>query len=119
MPHSDENPDQSGEVGTPHFRTATEASNSIHEDEQFRKTLEARREIAMQIFHFMGEPMPFLEEDPDKWVIAIMDKLRPAANHLQEPDVVRMALCRCGAAVIASIIQLDELCRENGFIVPK
>lgn len=67
----------------------------------------------------MGEPMEFLQEDPDKWIIAIMEKLRPASQHLQKPDVVRMALCRCGAAVIASIIELDNLCRENGFIVPK
>lgn len=121
MTPSDANPDQSGEIGTPHFNGEDPITLRPLNDEELahRDKLKRAREVVTQMFHFMDEPMPFLQEDPDKWILAIMERLRPAAQNLMEPDIFRTALLKAGAAVVASIIEMDDLCRQNGFILPK
>lgn len=117
MKHSDENPEVNPVDGTPPSDyDPTKLNDCYLQDDKVREALQKRRAIAMQMFSFMKEH-PWLSEDPDKWVIGIMEELRPAAANLLDFDKFRIHLLKTGAAIFAAIEAADKLNIVNGGVI--
>lgn len=69
-------------------------------------------DLTLEVLKEIGAPFPFLEETPDKWILAIMHKLRHSAINLADYREFRRGLINAAAACMACILRGDGEFRD-------